>query len=174
MTFTGSAVDLPRLAGCAVGVTVADGERDTAQRLVTDLGGRAVWVPEEHRGLYHAGLVHGANHLVTLVSEALDLVSAAGVDDPGATLRPLLRAALDNTLDRGDAALTGPVTRGDVETVRTHLDEIAAHAPGTLPSYLALARATLDRVAADGRVGPDRADAVRRVLDEARPTYRAR
>ena len=82
-------------------------------------------------------------------------------------LSPLLRAALDNTLDSGDAALTGPVVRGDVETVRTHLDEIAAHAPGTLPSYLALARATLDRVAADGRVGPDRADAVRRVLDEA-------
>ena len=167
MTFTGTAVDLPRLAGCAVGVTVADGEHEVAQRLVDDLGARAVWVPEERRALYHAGLAHGANHLVTLVSEALDLLTAAGVDDPAATLRPLLGAALDNTLEHGDAALTGPVARGDAGTVRTHLAEVAAHAPGTLPGYLALARATLDRVAADGRVSPDRADAVRRVLDEA-------
>ena len=167
MTFTGTAVDLPRLAGCVFGVTVADGEQEPAERLVTELGGRAVWVPEEHRGLYHAGLAHGANHLVTLVSEAMALLAEAGVDDPAATLRPLLGAALDNALDHGDAALTGPVARGDAGTVRTHLAQIAAQAPGTLPSYLALAHATLDRVVADGRVPPLRADAVRRALDEA-------
>ena len=69
----------------------------------------------------------------------------AGVDDPAATLRPLLGAALDNTLALGDAALTGPVVRGDVDTVRTHLAELAAYAPRTLPGYLALTRATLDR-----------------------------
>ena len=167
MTFTGTAVDLPRLTGCTFGVTVADGEREVADQLVADFGGRPTWVPEERRALYHAGLAHGANHLVTLVSEALELLSASGVDDPAATLRPLLRAALDNSLQHGDAALTGPVVRGDVETVRTHLAEIAAHAPDTLPSYLALARATLDRVVTDGRVLPIRAAAVRRSLDAA-------
>jgi predicted short-subunit dehydrogenase-like oxidoreductase (DUF2520 family) len=166
MTFTGTPVDLPRLGGCTYGVTVADAEREVAARLVTDLGGQVTWIPEERRGLYHAGLVHGSNHLVTLVSEALGLLSVAGVDDPVTTLRPLLEAALDNTLALGDAALTGPVVRGDVDTVRTHVAELAAYAPRTLPGYLALARATLDRVAADGRVLPDRADALRRVLDE--------
>ena len=119
------------------------------------------------RGLYHAGLAHGANHLVTLVSQAMELLGAAGADDPSAILRPLLEAALDNALAEGDAALTGPIVRGDVNTVRAHLAEIAATAPDTLPSYLALARATLDRVVTDGRVLPIRAAAIRRVLDAA-------
>jgi predicted short-subunit dehydrogenase-like oxidoreductase (DUF2520 family) len=171
MTFTGSEVDLPRLVGCTFGITVADRELGLAERLVVDLGGRAVLVPEERRALYHAGLAHGANHLVTLVSEALELLSAARVDDPAATLRPLLEAALDNSLARGDAALTGPVVRGDVETVRTHLAELAAHAPDTLPSYVAMARATLDRVVTDGRVLPIRAAALRRVLDAAESAH---
>ena len=82
---------------------------------------------EEHRSLYHAGLAHGANHLVTLVSQAMELLSRAGADDPAAILRPLLEASLDNALTDGDAALTGPIVRGDVNTVRAHLAEIAAH-----------------------------------------------
>ena len=76
-----------------------------------------MWVPEEMRTLYHAGLAHGANHLVTLVTEAMEILSAAGADDPAGTLRPLLTAALDNALAHGDAALTGPIVRGDVGTV---------------------------------------------------------
>ncbi|MEZ5093196.1 Rossmann-like and DUF2520 domain-containing protein [Nocardioides sp.] len=171
MTFTGTDVDLPRLPGCTFGVTVGAAERAMAERLVADLGGRCMWVPEEHRTLYHAALAHGANHLVTLVSEAIGLLAAAAADnpdlDPAATLRPLLSAALDNALVAGDAALTGPIVRGDVNTVRAHLADIAATAPHTLPSYVAMARATLDRVVTDGRVLPIRAAKIRRVLDAA-------
>ena len=126
-----------------------------------------MWVPEEMRTLYHAGLAHGANHLVTLVTQAMELLTAAGADDPAGTLRPLLSAALDNALEQGDSALTGPIVRGDVNTVRAHLADIAANAPHTLPSYVAMARDTLDRVVTDGRVLPIRAAAIRRVLDEA-------
>ncbi len=57
--------------------------------------------------------------------------------------------------------------RGDVNTVRAHLADIAVNAPHTLPSYVALARDTLDRVVTDGRVLPIRAAAILRVLDEA-------
>ena len=178
MTFTGTAIDLDRLAQCVFGVTAGPPERPFAERLVADLGGEVMWVDEQLRGLYHAGLAHGANHLVTLVSQAMELLSAAGATDPSAILRPLLQAALDNALAEGDAALTGPIVRGDVNTVRAHLAEIATTAPDTLPSYLALARATLDRVVTDGRVLPIRAAAIRRVLDaaqasaEAEPTRR--
>ena len=125
MTFTGTAVDLGRLAGCVFGLTAGAAERAFAEALVADLGGRAMWVPEEMRTLYHAGLAHGANHLVTLVTQAMELLAAAGADDPAGTLRPLLTAALDNALDQGDAALTGPIVRGDVNTVRAHLADIA-------------------------------------------------
>ena len=169
MTFTGTARDLDRLPDCVFGVTTGPADRDWALALVTQLGADVMWVPEEQRGLYHAGLAHGANHLVTLVAQAMELLSAAGADDPSAILRPLLGAALDNALAEGDAALTGPIVRGDVNTVRAHLAEISAAAPDTLPSYVALARATLDRVVTDGRVLPIRAAAIRRVLDAAVP-----
>jgi predicted short-subunit dehydrogenase-like oxidoreductase (DUF2520 family) len=167
MTFTGTARDLDRLPDCVFGVTTGPADRDWALALVAQLGADVMWVPEEQRSLYHAGLAHGANHLVTLVAQAMELLSAAGADDPAAILRPLLGAALDNALAEGDAALTGPIVRGDVNTVRAHLAEISATAPDTLPSYVALARATLDRVVTDGRVLPIRAAAIRRVLDAA-------
>jgi predicted short-subunit dehydrogenase-like oxidoreductase (DUF2520 family) len=167
MTFTGTAVDLPRLAGCVFGLTAAPAERVVAESLVADLGGRPMWVAEEMRTLYHAALAHGANHLVTLVTEAMEMLTAAGADDPAGTLRPLLTAALDNALQQGDAALTGPIVRGDVNTVRGHLADLAANAPHTLPSYVALARATLDRAVTDGRVLPIRAASIRQALDEA-------
>jgi predicted short-subunit dehydrogenase-like oxidoreductase (DUF2520 family) len=167
MTFTGTEVDLPRLAGCVFGVTAAEADHALTEDLVADLGGRAMWVPEERRTLYHAGLAHGANHLVTLVAEAMEILSAAGADDPAATLRPLLTAALDNALADGDAALTGPIVRGDVETVRAHVAGLVADAPQTLPSYVALAQATIDRAVTDGRLLPIRASAMLRVLDAA-------
>ncbi len=169
MTFTGTALDLGRLEGCVVGTTTGPGERDLAEALVADLGARAVRVPEEMRTLYHAGLAHGANHLVTLVTEAAEMLAAAGVDDPAGTLRPLLTAALDNALADGDAALTGPIVRGDVHTVAAHLADLRASAPQGLPSYLALARATLARAVTDGRLLPIRARAIERALDAADP-----
>ncbi|MBV9830759.1 MAG: DUF2520 domain-containing protein [Marmoricola sp.] len=167
MTFTGTARDLERLHGCVFGITAGSGEREYVEGLVADLGGVPMWVPEEKRTLYHAGLAHGANHLVTLVSQAMELLAASGADDPAATLRPLLSAALDNALDQGDAALTGPIVRGDVNTVRAHLRDIAENAPGTVPSYVAMARATADRAVLDGRLLPIRANRIAALLDEA-------
>ncbi|RJS46085.1 Rossmann-like and DUF2520 domain-containing protein [Nocardioides cavernaquae] len=179
MTFTGTDVDLPRLAGCVFGVTAEESERELAEHLVADLGGRAMWVAEDKRTLYHAGLAHGANHLVTLVSQAMEMLAAAGIDtaaghtggiDPADTLRPLLEAALSNALAYGDAALTGPIVRGDVETVRAHLADLAESTPQNLPSYVAMARATMTRALADGRLLPLRAAKIGRLLDEAVPT----
>ena len=167
MTFTGTAVDLPRLAGCVFGVTAQEEERAVAEALLGDLGGIAMFVPEDKRTLYHAGLAHGANHLVTLVAQAMELLSASGAEDPAATLRPLLAAALDNALESGDAALTGPIVRGDVNTVAAHLQDIAANAPATLPSYVALARATANRAVVDGRLQPIRRVKILALLDAA-------
>ncbi|NHC25010.1 DUF2520 domain-containing protein [Nocardioides sp. IC4_145] len=167
MTFTGTEVDLDRLRGCVFGLTAGPEERATAEALVADLGGRPMWVPEEMRTLYHAGLAHGANHLVTLVTEAMEMLAAAGADDPSGTLRPLLTAALDNALAHGDAALTGPIVRGDAGTVEAHLDDLLANAPQTLPSYVAMARATLDRAVTDGRLLPIRALKIHDLLARA-------
>jgi predicted short-subunit dehydrogenase-like oxidoreductase (DUF2520 family) len=65
-------------------------------------------------------------------------------------LAPLLSAALDNALRLGDAGLTGPVARGDVDTVAGHIAALRDTSPEALQAYLALARLTADRALAAG------------------------
>lgn len=152
MTFAGDpAGEVRRMAGACFAVSGSTPEAvDAARQLVALLGGVAIDIPDALRPLYHAALCHAANHLVTLIAGSFDLLSAAGVAEPGAVLAPLARAALENSLDQGFAALTGPVLRGDAETVAGHLDALAAHRPDVLPAYRAMARATLDRLERDG------------------------
>jgi predicted short-subunit dehydrogenase-like oxidoreductase (DUF2520 family) len=174
MTFAGTAADLDKIAGTSFGVTAPAGLRPLAERLVADLGGTPEWIAEGDRPLYHAALAHGANHLVTLVNEAMDRLRDAGVVHPEKVLAPLLRAALENSLQMGDAALTGPVSRGDAGTVAKHLDRLAATSPDSMPSYLALARRTADRAIAAGRLRPVDAESLLDVLAAPRDRDRDR
>jgi predicted short-subunit dehydrogenase-like oxidoreductase (DUF2520 family) len=166
LTFTGTERDLDRLPGTSFGVTAEPPDRPLAATLVTDLGGVPEWIDEQARPLYHAALAHGANHLVTLVNEAADRLRDAGVREPARALGPLLRAALDNALALGDEALTGPVSRGDTGTVRCHVVALEEKAPESVPPYRALARRTVDRAVAAGRLRPGDAEPLLAVLDE--------
>jgi predicted short-subunit dehydrogenase-like oxidoreductase (DUF2520 family) len=164
MTFTGTDLDLERLPGCVLGLTAGPRGRAVGEQLAADIGARVVHVPEEERSRYHAALAHGANHLATLVVQSMDLLRASGSRDPAAVLRPLLQAALDNSLAYGDAALTGPVVRGDAHTVAAHLQALQDAEPGTLAAYRAMAAATAERAAADGRLAGKRARAIEDLL----------
>ncbi|MFJ9180816.1 Rossmann-like and DUF2520 domain-containing protein [Streptomyces sp. NPDC102360] len=164
MTFTGTAVDVQRLAGCSFGVTAPEELRLAAEALVIEMGGEPEWIAEENRALYHAALALGANHLVTLIAESMELLREAGVGAPDRMLGPLLGAALDNALRSGDAALTGPVARGDAGTVAAHIAELRQHAPQTVAGYLAMARATADRALAHGLLKPELAEDLLGVL----------
>ena len=169
MTFTGRPDDLDRLAGISFGVTAPDSLRLAAEALVVEMGGEPVFIAEERRGLYHAALASAANHLVTLVVQAAGLLREAGVDEPARMLGPLLEAALDNALELGDAALTGPVARGDADTVASHVRALRAAAPEALPAYLALARLTADRALAAGTLSAPDAQRLLGVLGGAPP-----
>jgi predicted short-subunit dehydrogenase-like oxidoreductase (DUF2520 family) len=164
MTFTGSPVDVQRLAGCSFGVTAPQELRMAAGALVIEMGGEPEWIEEAARPLYHAALALGANHLVTLVAQSLELLRTAGVAAPDRMLGPLLGAALDNALRSGDAALTGPVARGDAGTVTAHIEQLTAHAPHALPGYLAMARTTADRALDHGLLKPEQAERLLQAL----------
>ncbi|MER6984252.1 DUF2520 domain-containing protein, partial [Streptomyces carpinensis] len=164
MTFTGTPVDVQRLAGCSFGVTAPEELRLAAEALVIEMGGEPEWIAEEMRPLYHAALALGANHLVTLVAQSMELLREVGVEAPDRMLGPLLGAALDNALRSGDAALTGPVARGDAGTVAAHVAELRRHAPQTVAGYLAMARATADRALAHGLLKPELAEDLLGVL----------
>ncbi len=167
MTFTGRPDDVDRLAGICFGVTAPPQLRPVAEVLVLEMGGEPVFIEEEYRGLYHAALAGSANHLVTLVVQACDLLAKAGVGQPARMLGPLLSAALDNSLRLGDAALTGPVARGDADTVASHLRALQAAAPEALSAYLALARLTASRALASGMLSSSDAQQLLDVLAEA-------
>ncbi len=153
MTFTGRPDDVDRLTGTCFGVTAPEVLRTAAEALVIEMGGEPVFISEEQRDLYHAALASAANHLITLVAQAGDLLRAAGVADPARLLGPLLSASLDNALRFGDAGLTGPVARGDAETVAAHvaaLDAEPSAPPAATAAYIAMARLTADRALAAG------------------------
>jgi predicted short-subunit dehydrogenase-like oxidoreductase (DUF2520 family) len=170
MTFSGAREDADRLAGSPFGVTSRPEHRAVAETLVLEMGGEPFFVAEQDRGLYHAALVTGANHLVTLVAEAADLLRAAGVGDPARVLAPLLTAALDNGLRRGDGGLTGPVSRGDVGTVRNHLATLTGRAPASVAAYVAMAQRTTERALASGRLKRHEGAPLLELLSAARDT----
>lgn len=158
MTFTGTSLDLDRLQDCCFGVTTSATMRPVGEALVVEMGGEPVWIAEEDRARYHAALSHGANHLVTIVAQAMQVLAGAGVEAPDRVLAPLLSAALDGVLRQGDAALTGPVARGDAGTVAAHVRELGRETPDVLPTYVALSRAAAVRALADGRLAPQAAE----------------
>jgi predicted short-subunit dehydrogenase-like oxidoreductase (DUF2520 family) len=165
MTFTGRSDDVDRLNGTCFGVTAPEVLRPAAEALVIEMGGEPVFIPEEHRDLYHAALASAANHLITLVTQAADLLRTAGVAQPARLLGPLLSASLDNALRFGDAGLTGPVARGDATTVAAHvtaLEAAPAASAAAVAAYVAMARLTADRALAAGLLKPADAE---RLLD---------
>ncbi|MGE2735487.1 Rossmann-like and DUF2520 domain-containing protein [Mycolicibacterium vaccae] len=161
MTFAGTDEDVDRLRGTCFGITAADEiGYAIAQSLVLEIGGEPFRVREDARTLYHAALAHSANHLVTVVLDAVEALRAAlwgqellgqqMIDDnPGGVAErivgPLARASLENALQRGQAALTGPVARGDAAAVARHLQALTEVDPEVAQSYRDNARRTAQR-----------------------------
>lgn len=159
MTFTGDPHgEVVRMERARFAVTASSPQaNELAHRLVALLGGVAVDIAEGRRQLYHAALCHASNHLVTLMAGASHALRNAGVDDPAGLLAALVRAGLENSLDRGFDALSGPLLRGDSRTIEGHLGALGVGCPDLLPAYRAMARATLAELARGdaGRVSPE-------------------
>lgn len=150
------------LEGVYFGVTAPEQLKEWAAWFVGELGGIPVEVPEEQRVLYHAALSMASNFTVALAADAADLLQNR------AALEPLLRQTIENVIRLGgDAALTGPVVRGDAGTVRAHIAALSADAPHLLESYVGNARRALDRAVKAGRLEPSRARVVEDALAEA-------
>jgi predicted short-subunit dehydrogenase-like oxidoreductase (DUF2520 family) len=117
-----------------------------AQRVATDLGGRWFEVADEDRAAYHAAAAVASNHLVALMGQVDRIAGSVGA--PGEAYVALAAGALANVAALGPAgALTGPVARGDWDTVRRHL---AAIHPSERAAYLAMAAEARRLVADDG------------------------
>ncbi|MGH2811715.1 MAG: Rossmann-like and DUF2520 domain-containing protein [Actinomycetota bacterium] len=148
-----------RIPGSWFGVTCDPDLRTWAEKLVTDLGGSTLFVPEDRRASYHAAAVLASNYLITLGGLAAE---AFGEFEP---YLPLMRGTLENLADLGPAkALTGPVVRADTGTVARHLRALPPH---TAEGYRAMAAQTLRLAAEAGRIDEKDAERLRRVIGES-------
>jgi predicted short-subunit dehydrogenase-like oxidoreductase (DUF2520 family) len=121
--------------GWAALTAETDEARVAGSWLAATLGLRPFELADESRAVYHAAAAIASNYLVTLRSMAASLLEAAGA--PAEALDPLMRSVIENGFE-----LTGPIARGDWETVERHLDAIRATRPELEALYLALAEET--------------------------------
>jgi predicted short-subunit dehydrogenase-like oxidoreductase (DUF2520 family) len=115
--------------------------RGVAARIASVLCMNARVIPAEKRALYHASASVASNYVTTVLGAAETLAADAGIDR--AALRPLVQSAVDRWLKMGASeALTGPIARGDDETVATQRSAVARRSPELLSLWDALATAT--------------------------------
>jgi predicted short-subunit dehydrogenase-like oxidoreductase (DUF2520 family) len=139
MTVTGTGA---RFAGAGAAIAGSTpGALSLARELALGLGMTPVEVAAADRPLYHAAASIASNFLVTLESWAERVGGLAGVDRE--LLVPLVRATVENWAALGpERALTGPVARGDWDTVRAQRDALTARAPEALGLFDAMVAAT--------------------------------
>jgi predicted short-subunit dehydrogenase-like oxidoreductase (DUF2520 family) len=140
------------LRGAWVGVEGDPEAVRAAEELAVRTGSRVLPIPKEGRAAYHAAAVMASNFPTVLAGLATTLMHRVGVEEATAraAVRHLMRAAVTNLADaEPDAALTGPISRGDVDTVASHLDVLAA-TPQLDDVYRALSRAAIPLAAAQG------------------------
>jgi len=138
-TLAGSA----SLDGVAFGIEAGPRLYDTLAAMAVAVGGEPLPVPAEARALYHASSVLACGYLTTLLREARRVWEAAGLPEEAGrrAIGAIAAATVQNVRSFGEAAtVTGPVSRGDVGTVRLHLDAIAEAEPDLLPLYAAISR----------------------------------
>jgi predicted short-subunit dehydrogenase-like oxidoreductase (DUF2520 family) len=126
-----------------------------------------VRLPEGGKTAYHAAAMMAAGGLVGLLDAIASVAAVAGLDERAAmtVYAPLARQALANSERLGiDRALTGPLLRGDIGTVESHLAVLARHAPDAVPLYVEVARRELAIAARRGELPPDQAAAIAALL----------
>jgi predicted short-subunit dehydrogenase-like oxidoreductase (DUF2520 family) len=137
---------LENLRGAAFGVEGDEPAVKSATRLVKMMGGRTLRLAAESMALYHAAAVIGSNYVVALADLSRSLLVAAGIaeDDAQMALMPLMTSAVRNLVEVGlPSAMTGPVVRGDVESVERHVAALTRSAPEVLDIYRRLGREVL-------------------------------
>lgn len=156
-----------RLAGITYGLEGPEPLISTLEDLARDLGGRPIRLPPGSKALYHASAVLASNYLVTLAQQASDLWAHYGVprDEALTALLPLIEGTVANLNSIGlPDALTGPIARGDVGTVRRHLEVLAASAPDAVPLYRKLGSRTVPIGRAKGTLAAEAAEMLKTLL----------
>lgn len=140
---------------------------EVLKEMAQAIGCRWMRLGPGQKALYHAAAVMASNYLVTLAAMSASLCNELGLrqEDALAALLPLMKGTLSNVEAMGlPGCLTGPIARGDVATVRKHLRALEVRAPELFQAYRQLALQTLPIGEAKGKLSPDAAERMRRLL----------
>ncbi|MBA2720696.1 MAG: DUF2520 domain-containing protein [Chloroflexi bacterium] len=169
--------DLERAVAALHGATIAiegdDQLLDLLARMAEAVGATPVRLATGAKPAYHAAAVLAAGGFDALLDAIAELGRVAGLDEAGslAIYGGLIEQTLGNARSLGiAAALTGPMTRADRGTVTSHLAALAAHAPATIPVYLALAEREVAIAAERGALSPEAAAELRLALAKSLAT----
>ena len=146
-TFPGLQAGLRALPGTFFAVEGDEEAFSVAGELVEALEGKLLAIPTEMKPLYHAAACVACNYLSTLMDVALQMYAVMGIpaEQAFASLSPLIYGTLQNIGEMGPTkALTGPLARGDLPTIQTHLRNIKALTPELLAIYSCLGIYTVD------------------------------
>ena len=158
------------LSGSTVALEGDKQSLDLLEQVAHALNVRTIRLEPGQKVLYHVAAVFASNYLVTLTAVAARLWQELGLDSQAAipALSPLMRGTLSSVEAIGiPDCLTGPVARGDVDTVRSHLEALALRAPNVLPAYRDLAVQTIPIAEAKGSLLPSQAERLRELIAEA-------
>ncbi len=137
--------------------------------MATTLDGHWIKLKASDKVAYHAAAVIACNYLVTLVKLATDLWQSFNIPQSQATqaLLPLIRGTIHNIDTVGiPQCLTGPIARGDIETIKKHLDALQKVAPALLSTYQELGRQTIPVALAKGTINQHQAEELQAILKQ--------
>jgi predicted short-subunit dehydrogenase-like oxidoreductase (DUF2520 family) len=161
-----------RLAGTPFFIEGTLAACEQLDALAVAVGGKPHRLRSDAKALYHTAAVMASNFLVTLLDGASAVMALALPESAGANreqalaaLTPLLRASVDNVLALGpESALTGPIARGDVQTVALHWNALAHFGPEFRDTYRALGKLTIELALRKGTLSEETAHELRNVL----------
>lgn len=169
-TFASIKHAINNLPGSTFAIEAEEPLLSTLKEMAERLNCRWIELKAKDKVIYHAAAVIACNYLVTLVKLADDLWQTFGIPRDQATqaLLPLLKGTLNNIENVGiPQGLTGPIARGDIGTVKKHLDALQKEAPDVLSTYCELGLQTIPIAQAKGKIDEDKATELRNLLKNA-------
>jgi len=166
-TFSGSSDDWQRLFGIYYGIEGYNRAVPRLRAVVTKLKSKVFLVPKKKKALYHLGCVFSSNILVAVHEAAIQIMEHTGITETEAVqiLEPLVQASFENVQKSGTVkALTGPVSRGDLGTVKHHIRELEKYLPDLLPMYLTSSLKLLQIARRQNKVDPEKLNRIESLL----------
>jgi len=166
-TFAGVKQAIENIPGSTFAVEAEEPLLSTLKDIATALDGHWIELKANDKVAYHAAAVIACNYLVTLVKLATDLWQSFNIPQSQATqaLLPLIRGTIHNIDTVGiPQCLTGPIARGDIETIKKHLDALQKVAPALLSTYQELGLQTIPVALAKGRINQHQAEELQAIL----------